>query len=69
MSRACAYLLVWLALGHAAEVPGEEPDDTESPDIELLEFLGGLEDSDEEWQEFFGSMSEEMDAEEETDAN
>lgn len=69
MTCAYTYLLVWLALGLSPDAPREQAAETEPPDIELLEFLGSLEDSDAEWEEFFGSMSEQIDAEEESDAH
>lgn len=67
MSCGFVYVFAWLALGLPYDNPGEPADEADMPDIELLEFLGGLDDDDAEWQEFFSGMAEQIAAEEDID--
>ena len=63
MSRGVAYLFAWLALGLPYDTslgPDDAEQAAELPDMELLEFLGGLDDAGPQWQEFFGGMAEQI---------
>lgn len=56
-------------MGLPYEAPPEQADGVESPDMELLEFLGSIDDDDSQWQEFFRGISSQIDSEDDDDAN
>ena len=68
MSCVCVCLFAMLPMGLPYEAPVDQIDAVDVPDMELLEFLGGLEDGDSEWQEFFRGISAQIESEDD-DAN